>query len=59
MDATTEKLVKALRERLANMKADDRVELVNTLMYGYCVHCGDPQDYESPDWHGCYCRDDS
>lgn len=34
--------------------ADERIEFINTIMDGYCKHCG----YEVPDHQPCFCQND-
>lgn len=40
MDTETETLVAVLRDRMEKMTDDERLELMNSLMDGYCEECG-------------------
>ena len=52
MNTETETLVNVLRDRMDKMSDEARLDLLHSLMDGYCIHCGS-------DHLPCYCtRDD-
>ena len=53
MNTETETLVAVLHDRMEKMTADERLELMRSLMDGYCKECG----YEDPD-RRCQCWND-
>lgn len=53
MDAETETLIAVLRERMAKVSDDERLDLTHSLMIGYCEECG----REDPEGR-CQCRND-
>lgn len=53
MDTETPTLIAVLRDRMEKMKPHERLELMDSLMQGYCREC----EFDDPD-HRCQCWND-
>lgn len=54
MDTETNTLVAVLRSRMDQMSPEERLSLMQSLMEGYCPHCG----YMLDNTDRCFCRSD-
>jgi len=51
MNTCVKILITILRSQMEDMKDDERIELKNSIMDGYCEYCGSK-------YLPCYCRRD-